>query len=78
MTDEIRPADRFSCPNTPEFDAGKDRDVWVPGCGGHESPFTIKGRRLLYCYNHLQDRHAYIDLDRDMELSEEEVRALLP
>jgi len=44
-------------------------DRWVPACGGRERPFTARnGLRLLYCYNPSQNRHAYINVDTDMEI----------
>ena len=43
-------------------------DSWVPGCGGSEVPSLIEGTRYLYCYNFKQGRHAYINLDTDMEV----------
>lgn len=46
-----------------------NRDCWVPANGGLEQPeMDRKGRRLLWCYNPKQQRHAYIDLDTDMEV----------
>jgi len=54
------------------------RDVWVPACGGTETPFTTRtGRRLLYCYNPAQWRHAYLDVDQDRILTDEEAMAAL-
>jgi len=54
------------------------RDVWVPACGGTEEPFTCRGRRLLYCYNPKLDKHAYLDLNTDLILSDEEAAIILP
>jgi hypothetical protein len=40
---------------------------------GTETPFpTRTGRRLLYCYNPKQDRHAYLDLGSDVILTDDE------
>lgn len=50
---------------------------WVPACGGTEAPFTVNGRRLLYCWQPSTGRHAYMDLGTDMILSDEEARAVL-
>ena len=51
-------------------------DRWVPACGGKERPFiTRNGRRVLYCFNPRSERHAYINLDTDTPLSDEELRA---
>jgi hypothetical protein len=49
-----------------------------PACGGTETPFyTRTGKRLLYCWQPTTGDHAYIDLDCDMLLTEEEARAAL-
>jgi len=46
-----------------------NRDSWVPACGGMETPFMSRGgRRILYCYNPRQQRHAYVCLDTDAVL----------
>lgn len=37
----------------------------VPACGGAEQPFTVKGRRWLYCWHPSSGRHAYLDVDND-------------
>lgn len=37
----------------------------VPACGGTEHPFTVDGRRWLYCYHPVSKRHCYLDLDND-------------
>lgn len=51
---------------------------WVPACGGTETPFTTRsGMRLLYCWQPSSGRHAYINLDTDIVLSDEEARAAL-
>ena len=51
-------------------------DRWVPACGGKETPFTAKsGKRLLYCWNPQQAKHAYIDVGADMLLTDDEARA---
>jgi len=53
-------------------------DAWEPACGGTEQPFTARsGARLLYCYNSALQRHAYVNLDTDMVLTDEEARAHL-
>lgn len=33
------------------------------------------GRRLLYCYNPKLGRHAYLDVDQDIVLSDEQALA---
>jgi len=53
-------------------------DRWVPACGGLETPFTARnGKRLLYCWNPQQARHAYLDLGTDMVLTNEEAQAAM-
>lgn len=37
----------------------------VPACGGLERPFTVSGRRWLYCW-HKEHGHCYLDLDRNV------------
>ena len=56
----------------------RDNGVWVPACGGTETPFTTRnGHRLLYCWQQSSGRHAYIDLRTDIALSDDEARAAL-
>jgi hypothetical protein len=51
---------------------------WVPACGGTETPFrTRTGMTLLYCWNPVTDRHAYLDCGTDIILSDEEAQAAL-
>lgn len=51
---------------------------WVPGCGGTEEPFISKsGKRLLYCFQPSTGRHAYLDCDSDIILSNEEANAAM-
>jgi len=54
-------------------------DRWIPACGGTETPFTGRaGTRMLYCWNPGQGRHAYINLDTDIEMTDAEVDVNLP
>jgi hypothetical protein len=49
---------------------------WVPASGGQEEPFwTRSGRRLQYLWQPSTGKHAYIDLDTDLILSNEEAEA---
>lgn len=51
---------------------------WVPASGGTEEPFrTRTGRRLQYVWQPSTGRHAYLDLDTDLILSDEEARLAL-
>jgi hypothetical protein len=52
-------------------------DRWVPANGGLEEPFVRRGFRLLWCFNPAQGRHAYIDLDRDTEVSAAEAAEIM-
>ena len=54
------------------------QDNWLPACGGTETPFwTRTGRRLLYCFQPSTGKHAYLDVQTDLILTEEEARAAL-
>lgn len=56
----------------------RDNGNWVPACGGTELPFTSRGgHRLLYCWQQSSGRHAYINLDTDIALTDDEARASL-
>jgi hypothetical protein len=56
----------------------KDQGNWYPASGGTETPFVSRsGRRLLYCFQPSSGRHAYIDLDTDIALTDEEAREAL-
>jgi hypothetical protein len=51
---------------------------WYPVCGGTEQPFVSRsGVRMLYCWQPSTGAHGYIDLGRDMLMTEDEVRAAL-
>lgn len=64
-----------------ELDARRRRaeqGAWLPACGGTEVPFvTRSGRRLLYCWQPSTGSHAYIDLDSDIILTDDEARLAL-
>lgn len=49
---------------------------WYPANGGTEVPFiTRTGRHLLYCWQPTTGRHAYLDTQTDLILSDEEAQA---
>jgi hypothetical protein len=52
-------------------------DSWVPACGGTEEVYTVRGKRFLYCYNPKQHKHAYLDVDCDMIMSDEDYFAFI-
>jgi hypothetical protein len=65
-----------------ELLAERDRKAaegnWYPACGGTEVPFTTRnGYRLLYCWQPSTGRHAYLNCDTDIILSDEDARLAL-
>lgn len=55
-----------------------EQGPWYPACGGKETPFLSRsGKRLLYCWRPATGNHAYIDLDTDIVLTQEEADAAL-
>ncbi len=61
-----------------EKDARALDGAWTPACGGTEVAFTTRnGFRLLYCYQASTGRHAYLNLDTDIILTDEEARLAL-
>jgi hypothetical protein len=62
----------------PVFERIPNDGHWVPGCNQTETPFwTRTGRHLLYCWNPVTGKHAYLDLQTDLILSDEEARLAL-
>lgn len=58
--------------------AKRENGAWYPACGGTEKPFVSRsGLRLMYCWQPTTGRHAYINCDTDILLSDEEARAAL-
>lgn len=48
---------------------------WVPASGGTEVPFrTRNGYTLLYCWQWSTGRHAYLNVETDIILSDEDAR----
>lgn len=59
-------------------DLARKQGDWQPANGGTEEPFvTRSGKRLLYCWQPSTGDHAYLDLDSDLILSEEEAKNYL-
>jgi hypothetical protein len=53
--------------------ADRKQGNWFPACGGTEQPFTTRtGRRLQYCWQPSTGNHAYLDLDTDIILTDDE------
>ena len=51
---------------------------WIPACNKTEVPFVSRsGIRLLYCWNPSTGKHAYLNCDTDIILSDEEACAAL-
>lgn len=56
-------------------DEAKNQGPWTPGSGGTETVFQARsGKRLLYCWQQTTGKHAYLDVDSDLILSDEEAR----
>jgi hypothetical protein len=67
----------FSLPGERVARAGK-QGHWYPACGGTETPFITRNRRrLLYCWQPSTGKHAYLDLDTDLILSDYEAQMAL-
>lgn len=55
-----------------------EQGVWVPGNSGTEKPFYTRNRRkLLYCWQPSTGKHAYLDCETDLILSDEEAQLAL-
>ena len=56
-----------------EHENWKSQGEWVPANGGTETPTLYRtGRRLLYCYQPRSAKHAWLDCDTDLILSDED------
>jgi len=56
-------------------DEARAQGAWTPACGGTEEVFRARtGKRLLYCWQQSTGKHAYLDVDSDVILSDEEAR----
>jgi hypothetical protein len=61
-----------------ERDAKKAEGEWVPACNRTEVPFmTRTGFRLLYCWQPSTGKHAYLNCDTDIILSDEDAARIL-
>ena len=50
-----------------------EQGPWLVANGGTETPFlTRRGRKLLYCWQPTTGKHAYLDCNTDMILTDEE------
>ncbi len=51
---------------------------WYPANGGTEETFRSRsGIRLLYCYQPSSGKHAYLNVDTDIILTDDEARRAL-
>mgnify|MGYP001559543554 CR=1 FL=1 len=51
---------------------------WFPASNGTETQFVTRNRfRLLYCYQPTTGKHAYLNCDTDIILSDEEAKLAL-
>lgn len=56
----------------------KSQGSWIPACNGTEVPFTSRsGHRMLYCWQPSTGKHAYLNVETDIIMSEEEAAAAL-
>lgn len=57
---------------------GLSQGNWIPANGGTETPFqTRTGRKLLYCWQPSTGKHAYLDCQSDLILSDQEAELAL-
>ena len=54
----------------------EERGNWVAACGGREEPMTVNGTRVLYCWHTGTGKHAYLNLDTDIIMTDAEFDAL--
>jgi hypothetical protein len=71
--------ERLNVPETLDLrDYKATQGQWLPASGGTEQPFwTRNRRRLQYVYQPSTGRHAYLDLQTDIILDDEEARLAL-
>jgi hypothetical protein len=61
-----------------EREAKAKQGNWYPACGGTEVSFVARtGIRLLYCYQPSTGHHAYLNVDTDRILTDDEARVAL-
>ena len=78
--DVLTTLNRESINETVEYQCAKmsKADRWVPACGGTEQQFkTRTGKTLLYCWNPKLNEHAYLDVDSDIILTDNEAAAAM-
>jgi len=51
---------------------------WFPASNGTETPFVTRtGHRLLYCWQPSTGKHAYLNCETDLILSDQEAETIL-
>lgn len=61
-----------------ELESWRHDGDWVPANGGYEEPFMSRaGVRLLYCYQARSGRHAYLNMQTDIILTDDEANSLM-
>ena len=61
-----------------EHDRKAAQGDWAPASGGTEEVFlTRSGVRMLYCYQPSTGAHAYLNVDTDIFLTNEEAQSIL-
>lgn len=48
---------------------------WIPANGGTETPYTTRtGFRVLYCWQPKTGKHAYLNVNTDLIMTDDEAR----
>lgn len=56
----------------------ENNGTWEPACGGTETPFRSRsGKRMQYMWQPATGRHAYLDVDADVLMTDDEAYAAL-
>ena len=55
----------------------KEQGPWFPACGGTEKPFKVGFYRYQYMFQPSTRNHAYLNLDTDMFLTDEDADSLM-
>ncbi len=56
----------------------ENNGTWEPACGGTEVPFRSRsGKRMQYMWQPVTGRHAYLDVDADVLMTDDEAYAAL-
>lgn len=56
-------------------ESAKRNSDWIPANGGTETPYTTRnGFHVLYCWQPATGKHAYLNVNTDLIMSDEEAR----